>query len=340
MALSPSVVRRSLLVFSLAALAAAALSARALASASHRKLPLTQVARVPLSGPAVRFDYESFDPARGWLWISHMDASQLLAFDVRHRKIVRTIPAPGVHGVIAVPVLGRVYASATNLGEVLTIDPRTGRILARAPAGQYPDGLAYDPVQRHVFISDESGGVETVINASGHRIATIPLGGQAGNVQYDSRSGRMLVDVQTRNQIAVIDPSSDQIVRRIHVPHCDNDHSLYVDSAHRIAFVTCDGNATLLTLDLSTMRFTGVFNVGDSPDVLAFDPSLRRLYVSAESGTVAVFAETGDGARPLGIGFLANEAHTVAVDPLTHLVYFALQSGTDGDPQLLIMKPS
>ena len=137
------------------------------ASASAAGLPLRVVARVALPGPANRFDYTSFDPSTGRLWISHMDGDQLLAFDTRTRKVVATIPAPGVHGVIAVPGLGRVYASATNDRQVLTIDSHSGRILARAPAGQYPDGLAYDPVQRHVFISDESGGVETVIDAAG-----------------------------------------------------------------------------------------------------------------------------------------------------------------------------
>jgi hypothetical protein len=53
-----------------------------------------------------------------------------------------------VHGVIAVPQLRRVYASATDAREVITLDSRTGKVIARAPAGQYPDGLAYDPVRR------------------------------------------------------------------------------------------------------------------------------------------------------------------------------------------------
>jgi DNA-binding beta-propeller fold protein YncE len=322
-----------------AAAAAVSAAAACVASTSAAGLPLTVVARVPLSGPANRFDYTNFDPTTGWLWISHMDGDQLLAFDTKSRKIVRTIAAPGVHGVLAVPALGRVYASATNAQQVLTIDAHTGRILNRAPAGQYPDGLAYDPVERHVFISDESGGVETVINAAGNRIATIPLGGSAGNVQYDAGSGMVMADVQTRDDIAVIDPRTNKIVRRVHVPGCVNDHSLYIDSLHRLAFVTCDGNATLLTLDLRSMTFTGTFGVGDSPDVLAFDSSLRRLYVSAESGTVAVFAETGHSARRLGLSFLADEAHTVAVDSRSHLVYFPLQSGSTGGPQLLIMKP-
>jgi DNA-binding beta-propeller fold protein YncE len=269
-----------------------------------------------------------------------MDASQLLAFDVVKRKITKTIAAPGVHGVIAVPQLGRVYASATNAREVLTINARTGSVLARAPAGEYPDGLAYDPAQRHVFVSDESGGVETVITASGRRIATIPLGGEAGNVQFDPVTDHVLADVQTRTDIAVIDPRTNRIVKRIRVPNCVNDHGLLIDAPRRLAFVACDGNAKLLTLNLRTMAFTGTFDVGQSPDVLAFDPTKRRLYVSAESGVVAVFAETRTSARPLGMSFLATEAHTVAVDPATHLVYFPLQSGSNGRPQLLIMRPT
>ena len=302
-------------------------------------LPLRAVARVPLSGSAVRFDYTSFDPSTRRLWIAHMDADQLLAFDVAQRKIVKSISAPGVHGVIAVPQLTRVYASATNDHEVLTINARSGAVLARASAGDYPDGLAYDPVERHVFVSDESGGVETVLSASGQRLATIDLGGEAGNVQYDAASHRVLADVQSRDEIAVINPANNQIVRRLHVPRCANDHSLLVDSPRRVAFVACDQNATLLTLNLNTMKFTGVFKVGDGPDVLAFDPGLHRLYVSAESGVVSVFAESSHSARLLGTAFLAKEAHTVAVDPSTHLVYFPLEAGSSGKPQLLIMKP-
>jgi DNA-binding beta-propeller fold protein YncE len=323
-------------------IAAAVIASIATAASAHTdgSLPLRPVARIALSGPAVRFDYTSIDPTTHTLWISHMDASQLLAFDVAHRRIIRTISAPGVHGVIAVPQIGRVYASATNAREVLTINSRTGAVLARAPAGEYPDGLAYDPAQRHVFVSDESGGVETVITASGHRIATIRLGGEAGNVQFDPVTDHVLADVQSRTDIAVIDPKTNRIIKRIHVPNCVNDHGLLIDAARRIAFVACDGNAKLLTLNLKTMSFTGTFNVGQSPDVLAFDPAKRRLYVSAESGVVAVFAETKTSAKPLGISFLAAEAHTVAVDPATHLVYFPLQSGSNGQPQLLIMRPT
>jgi DNA-binding beta-propeller fold protein YncE len=163
----------------------------------------------------------------------------------------------------------------------------------------------------------------------------VPLGGDAGNVQYDPVSGRVLVDVQSRNEVAAISTRTNRVVRRVSLPGCDHPHGLLVDAASRLAFVACDENAKLLTLDLGRMKVTGTADVGDSPDVLAFDRSLRRLYVSAESGNVAVFAERGRTLKKLGQAFLAPEAHTVAVDSSTHLVYFPLQDG----PTLRIMKP-
>jgi hypothetical protein len=84
------------------------------------------------------------------------------------------------------------------------------------------------------------------------------------------------------------------------------------------------------------MKITGTASIGQSPDVLAFDTSLRRLYVSAESGEIAIFAERAHGLEKLAQELLAPEAHVVAVDSRTHLVYFPLQTG----PTLRIMKPT
>jgi hypothetical protein len=71
--------------------------------------------------------------------------------------------------------------------------------------------------------------------------------------------------------------------------------------------------------------------------VLAFDSGLSLLYVSAESGHVTVFRETGKSLALAGKLFLPH-GHTVAVDPDTHLVYFPLEN-LDGHPVLRIMKP-
>ena len=49
---------------------------------------LTKVADVAMSGPAVRFDYQSLDADHGRLYIAHMNADQLVVFDTQKRQVV------------------------------------------------------------------------------------------------------------------------------------------------------------------------------------------------------------------------------------------------------------
>jgi hypothetical protein len=56
--------------------------------------PLTTVADVPMPGAAVRFDYQSLDTSTGRLYLSHMNANQLVVFDVKKRIVVGILTVP------------------------------------------------------------------------------------------------------------------------------------------------------------------------------------------------------------------------------------------------------
>lgn len=323
---------------------AAALAVLALPLAAQgSELPLRQVgADIPLPGKANRFDYASVDPQRRLLFLAHLGSGMVTAVDLRTNRVVANVEdVPAVHGVLAVPELGEVFASATGRNRLDVISEQTYRVMASAPAGTYPDGLAYARDTRELFISDESGRTETVVDTrTNRRIATIPLGGEVGNSQYDPISHKIFVDVQTLDEIAAIDPRTNKVVARYPLPKtCEDDHSLLIDAPARVAFVACDGNAKLLLVDMTDMHVLSVHDVGGDPDVLAFDPGLRRLYVASESGVVTVFALEGKELRLLGGKFLAHEAHSVAVDPATHLVYFPLQN-VQGRGVLRVMSPA
>jgi DNA-binding beta-propeller fold protein YncE len=307
---------------------------------ANPKSPLTPVADVPLPGPATRFDYQSFDPTTGRLYIAHMDAGQLLVFDTESRAVVGTVDdLPKVTGVLAVPELHRVYAAVAGDHTVAVIDNRSLKVIARLGKIGFPDGLDYDPGTRRIFVSDESGGGELVIDGATDRVkTTIDLGGEAGNTHFDAGSGCILVAVQTRNQLVAIDPVMVQVAWRLDLDSgCKGPHGFLIDAAHHRAFVTCEDNAKLLTVDLAAKQVTAVGDVGDGPDVLAFDPDLGWLYVASESGVVSVFAENSAGLAPIG-EYRAPHAHSVAVDLGTHLVYLPLQD-VNGKPVLRIMKP-
>src|SRR2546423_3857711 len=295
----------------------------AIPPASTAEAPLRVVADVPLPGSASRFDYQSLEPASGRLFISHMGAGQLVVFDVRAGRVIASLDGfPTVTGVLAVPVEHRAYAAATGDHAVVVVDDSTFRIVARVPGPRFPDGIAYAPEQRRVFVSDESGRRDFVIDATTNTVvAQVELGGEAGNTQYDAGSHCVIVAVQTANELAVIDQATATIVRRITFDKAVRyPHGFYIDAPHRLTFVSGQESGTLGVLDLRTLQLRQVLPIGGDPDVLAFDPTLGRLYVAAESGVVAVFEERDGSLGQLG-WYRAPKAHSVAVDPATHRVY-------------------
>jgi DNA-binding beta-propeller fold protein YncE len=310
------------------------------ASAPASRAPgLRVIAQIRLPGSNSRFDYASLDSRRGLLFVAHLGASQVVEVNIRTGQVVRTIGGlPQVHGVLVVPALHRVYATATGANTVARINEGTGRILGQTPTGAYPDGLAYDPANGTIWATNESGGSETIIDAAtGARRGTVRLGGVvAGNVAYDPVSGHMLVDLQSQNQLAVIDPATRSVIRRVPLPGCADDHGLALDSPARLAFIACDVNSVLLTVDMNTWRVTGIANVGVEPDVLAFDGHAGRLYVASESGQVTVLQRRGRQMHVIDSQYLGDDAHAVAIDPATGRSYFPVLKASSGHPAVLV----
>lgn len=308
------------------------------AQAGAPRTALRVVQDYPLPGPANRFDYQSVDPASSRLYLNHMNAGRLVVFDLKSSAVlgeVTDLPRPT--GVWAVPSKHKVFVSAAGNHEVAVIDDRTLKVIARVGGIRFPDGIAFALGTDKVFVSDESGDADVVIDArtNGKR-STIALGGEAGNTHYDSVSHCILVAVQTKNQLAAIDPVTEKIVARYDLPGSDHPHGFTIDEPGRLAFITGEGNAKLLVFDLRTMKVIASHPVGDDPDVLAWDPEWRRLYAS-ESGVVSTFAADGRELRALG-DYRAPRAHSVAVDPTTHLVYLPLEN-VNGRPVLRVMAP-
>ncbi|ACC73711.1 YncE family protein [Paraburkholderia phymatum] len=303
-------------------------------------LPLSHIADIPLPGRTSRLDYESFDPDRHLLFIAHLGDSEVIVFDTQASRVVARIGnIAEVHGVLAVPELSRVYASATGSNEVVAIDESTLKITARMPGGVYPDGMAYAPGTRKLYISDETGGTETVIDTrSNRRTHTIILGGTIGNTQYDAASGHIFVNAQSRRQLIEIDPANDAIVAHIDLPGAKGNHGLYIVSPRHLAMIACEDNARLLVVDLLTRQVAQSFDVGDGPDVLAFDSGTNTLYVAGEAGIVSMFVLDTSSLTKTGQGSIGPNAHVVGVDPATHRVYFPLKN-VDGHPVLRVMAP-
>ncbi len=281
--------------------------------AADTKKLLAPVKDVPLPGGATRFDYQSFDPTTGRLYLSHMGDGDVVVFDTQADKVVANVRGlPTVTGVLVVPSVKACYASVTGNHEIAVIDTEKLAVTKRIPDGKFPDGLAYSPETHKLFISDESGGVETVIDVrSNERIDTIKMGGEVGNTQYDPVSHLVYACVQTRNDFVEINPATNKIQARYPLPGSEHPHGFYIDDEHGKAYI----------------------------DVLAFDRGLQLLYVACESGVVSVFKYVDDQLRKIGDTDVGPNSHSVSVDQKTHKIYFPLKN-VNGTPLLRIMSPT
>jgi YVTN family beta-propeller protein len=299
------------------------------------------VAGLPLPGPASRWDYQLLDTRAGRLYLAHEGADQVVVVDLAQQRVVGTVPGiESVQGLALAPTLGRLYASASGRNQVAVIDVASGQVVARVPAGEAPDGLVYVSSLGRLFVSDAGGTAETVIDAQSNRpLARIELGAGVGNSQYDPWTGRLLVAVASRHELDAIDPETSTVVARYPLPGCEGAHEVQVDVyGQDRAFVACEGNARVVGLDLDTGSLTASLEVGAGPDVLSLDPGLHRLYVASESGVLTVIDAAGSGPTVLARGTAGPNAHSVAVDPDTHLVYLPLAS-VGGRSVLRVLAP-
>jgi DNA-binding beta-propeller fold protein YncE len=307
-----------------------------------------------------RMDYQSIDPKARRLYISKMGGGQLLVFDLQSNKLAAQLDGfPKVTGVLAVPELHKVYASvpgsgvasalsvglgmvglSSGHGEVAILDTQTLKELARVPAGVFPDGIAFDPHEHRIFVSDELGSAVTVIDADTDKsVARINTGGEVGNVRYDAGSGDVLVPVQSHNELVRINPAKAFVTARYPLAGCDHPHGFIVAPEGGLGYVACDENDVLVTVGLASGRVLNMQPVAHDPDVLAIDPEADRLYVAAESGNLSTYnIATRDKPASLGDVFIARGAHTVAVDPVSHRLYFPL-ADLNGHASLRVLVP-
>ena len=157
-----------------------------------------------------------------------------------------------------------------------------------------------------------------------------------GNVQYDPITKRIYVPVQSRNELAVIDPVSLGVIARHPLAGAGHPHGLRIAHGAAVGYVACDENDRLLVVDLASGKVMGDLPLGHDPDVLADDGGVR-LYVASESGMLSAF-DVSDAARPkkLGDAFAGANAHSVAVEPATHLLFLPLRE-LDGNAVLRIL---
>jgi DNA-binding beta-propeller fold protein YncE len=307
----------------------------ALFSLSVRAQTLKELAKFDLPGPGgKRFDYLTIDEGDHYLISAHLAANQTYVIDLHTDKVLATVTdTPGAEGVEYVPEFKKFYTSNAGDNTIGVVDMKQMKVVKKLKTESKPDGSTYAAPYHKLYVSDERGKAEAIVDVTKDElIKTLHFDSETGMPQYDPVARKVYVNLQDTNIFTVIDPSTDEVIGRYSVGRCKGNHGMTLDPEHHRAFLACEGNELMTVFDLDKNQPIAFLPMAGGPDVIKFDPGLKRIYVACSSGAISVFQmDDPDHYRKLEDFPVQKKVHSLAVDLQTHRVY-APEQEADGKP--------
>jgi DNA-binding beta-propeller fold protein YncE len=133
-------------------------------------------------------------------------------------------------------------------------------------------------------------------------------------------AGRIFVNLEDRNSIALIDPRK-LVVRAVWpLADCDSPTGLALDQVGHRLFSACD--KALLVIDADSGHVIAKLPTGDGVDAVAFDPRSHLVFASGGDGTLTVIAQsTANSFDVVQTALTSAGARTMTVDPHSGKVF-------------------
>ena len=272
--------------------------------------------RIP--GPDGGWDFARVDAANNRLLVTR--GSSLMSVDLASRKVTGGLAA-GERLHDALPVNGgrEILVTYGNANAARFVDGQTGATLATVPTGKNPDAAGQDPKTGLVLVMNHSGGDITLIDPKSHKaVGTIAVGGDLEVVDFDG-AGHAFVNVEDRNETAVIDVAARKVTRRIKLPGCDGPTGIAYHARRRWLVASCDGATTIV--EAAGGKLVKTLPSGKEADGVGLDEGRDTAFVAGRDGTLTVISL--DGKAPSVAQVLKTEPdnRTLAVDPRDGRVY-------------------
>jgi hypothetical protein len=172
---------------------------------------------------------------------------------------------------------------AKTLASVKTIDVEGG-----------PDGILYDSFNDRVYVFSHRAPNATVINAADGSIAgTIDLGGAPEQAASDGK-GRIYVDIEDKDNIAVIDAASMKVTAHYDLEGKGGTCAgLALDVKNNILFAACRNPQNMVILSATDGKIITALPIGQGTDGAVFNPNTMEAFSSQGDGTLTVVKEKG-----------------------------------------------
>ena len=282
-----------------------------------------KVTRIVSLGAPDRWDYVTFDPPSGRVYIAHGD--RITVVDGQTGNLIGNVTGiTGVtHGIAISHDTGQGFTDDGNAGEAIAFDLKTLKVTKHIKAEPDADGIIEDPTSGHFFIIDGDKAALTVIDPkSDTSIATIKTGG-ALEFGVAGGNGKLYVNGFEKHEILRVDTATNVVDAHWPMPTCEKPHGLAIDRANHRLFSTC-ANQVMVVMDAESGKVLASLPIGKGSDAAAFDARTHLAYSSNFEGTLSVVAEksphefvTMDAIQTV------QSARTMALDPKSGRIYLA-----------------
>jgi DNA-binding beta-propeller fold protein YncE len=279
---------------------------------------IATIALPPHAG-AGGFDHAAVAAGAGRLYVAHTANGAVDVIDTRAAQHVASLDGlTGVAGALVCEEQGLVFTSNRGEDTVAIVDKDT---VHKVPVGRRPNGLAYDPGHRLLLAANvgEPPSVSFVSVDQRREIARVPMPGRTRWAVFDPPTTCFLVNIADPARIVLLESDHpDRVAGTIEIP-VRGPHGLDADLARRRLYCACDAGV-LVVLDLDSGAVRAERPLSGAPDVVFLDPALRRLYIAiGDPGVIDVFRVDSDTLVETVV--TEKGAHTIALDPSSHLVY-------------------
>jgi DNA-binding beta-propeller fold protein YncE len=285
------------------------------------------------------WDYVTVDAPNHRLFVTR--STHTLAIDEQTGKILGDISGQvRSHGVALAPKAGRGFITdGGGSGAIIVFDLKTYAVLGRISTMPDSDGIIYDAkLDRVLAVSGDGGALMTfrpeIDPKNGKIDPPIDLGGSPEFLASDG-SGKVYINLEDKDLVAVVDLSSRKVVARWPVAPGGHPVGMAIDPEHHRLFVGCRNPKMLVVMNTETGAVEGSVPIGAGVDADRFDEG-QAFASCGGDGTLVVAAETGGKWSAVQTVKTAPGARTMGLDRSTHRIYLAtaeLEPATTGRPR-------
>ena len=265
------------------------------------------------------WDYVTVDTPNHRLFVTRATHTQ--AIDTDSGKVLGDITGQvRSHGVAIVPRLNRGFITdGGGPGAILVFDLKTYAVLGKLAAMPDADGIIYDAkLDRVLAVSGDGGTLMTFapdIDPANGKVTSIDLGGKPEFLASDG-SGKIFVNLEDKDVVAVVDLKSRSVVSRWPVAPAGHPVGLSIDPATHRLFIGCRNPQKLVVMNDETGKIEAALPIGAGVDATAAAAGLA--FASAGDGTLTVAAlkagafdvqqtvKTPTGARTMGMNAVTH----------------------------------